>query len=88
MTPSDHEFVSSRSTATPGELAFVEGLLERLRAGQDLRREKVRRLRKSIRANDYENSLKLDIAAERVADDVRISPFERATGELDGRKPI
>jgi hypothetical protein len=83
MTPSDHESLSSRSTATPGDLAFVAALLHRLRAGEDLRGEKVRRLRKSIRANDYENPLKLEIAAERVVDDVRIGRLQRATGELD-----
>lgn len=77
MTPADNELRSSRSTATPGDLAFVATLLGRLRGGDDMRRDKVRRLRKSIRAQDYENFLKLDIAAERVVAELDHAEYEK-----------
>lgn len=80
MTRADNELRSSRSTATPGDLAFVAMMLHKLRVGDDLRCDKVRRIRTSIRANDYENSLKLDVAAERV-----VTELETAR---DGRTPL
>lgn len=78
-----HESFPRRPTATADDLALVAVMMQRLRAGADLRRAKVRRIRSAIHACEYENALKLDIAAERVVDDVRIGRLERAPGELD-----
>ena len=43
-------------------------MLERLRAGEDLRRAQVRRVRAALREHRYLNMLKLDVAAQRLAD--------------------
>jgi hypothetical protein len=45
-------------------------MLRRLQAGADLREAKIGRLRRAIAAQDYENPLKLDIAADRMADEL------------------
>jgi hypothetical protein len=44
----------------------LQEMLARLRAGGDLRRAKVRRLRRAIRSRTYENDLKLAVALERL----------------------
>ena len=49
-------------------------LLAALRCGADLRGRKVRRLRAAIRARRYENRLKLEVAADRLADDLLAPP--------------
>jgi hypothetical protein len=46
-------------------------LLEMLKAGSDLRARKVRRLRAAVRADRYENDLKLSIALDRLIGDVQ-----------------
>lgn len=46
-------------------------LLQKLRAGQDVRTRKVRKLKASVRARRYENDLKLWIAVERLLPDLR-----------------
>jgi len=56
------------SSAKPAERAFVALMLAKLKAGEDLRRAKIDRLKDAILANDYENSLKLDIAADRIVE--------------------
>jgi hypothetical protein len=70
---------ATRSTTTTGdatkppkqrrrsaaERAIAAALLGILRQGGDVRARKVRRLRAAIRAQRYENTLKLAIAAER-----------------------
>jgi hypothetical protein len=45
-------------------------MLLRLGAGRDVRRSKVRRLRAKLRDQSYVNLLKLDIAAQRLVDDL------------------
>ena len=45
--------------------ALAAALLAVLRAGGDVRQRKVRRVRAAIRAQRYENALKLAVAAER-----------------------
>lgn len=61
---------SARLSVTPGDLAFVDSLVRRLKAGTDLRHDKIHRIRSAICAHDYENPLKLDIAAERVVEEI------------------
>lgn len=56
--------------STPADRAFIRSLLERLRRGSDMRRAKIRRLKQSVREHTYENRLKLNIAAERLADEL------------------
>jgi hypothetical protein len=58
-------------TPNPADLACVAFMLAKLKAGHDLRQAKVRRVREAILANDYENSLKLDVAADRVVDEIK-----------------
>jgi hypothetical protein len=45
-------------------------MLAALRDGADFRKRKVRRLRAAIRVSRYENALKLQVALERLGDDV------------------
>ena len=45
-------------------------MLSRLKAGLDVRRSKVRRLRAKLRDHSYVNLLKLDVAAQRLADEI------------------
>lgn len=71
MTQPNGQPLSPRSSATPGDLALVALLLRQLKGGADLRQEKIRRIRRAIRFHDYENSLKLDIAAERMVEEIR-----------------
>lgn len=70
MTQPNPQPLFSRSSATPDDLALVAALLEQLKAGVDVRQEKIRRIRSAIRAWDYENPLKLEIAAERVVEEI------------------
>ena len=49
---------------------MIESMLARLRAGLDLRKPKVRRVRAALRDQSYVNLLKLDVAAQRLADDL------------------
>ena len=43
-------------------------MLERLRAGKDVRHPQVRRIRGALREDRYLNMLKVDVAAQRLAD--------------------
>jgi len=76
--PESSETVSS---AEPAQRAFVALMLAKLKAGKDLRRAKVNRLRDAILANDYENSLKLDVAADRVVDAIELRSSSFRFGE-------
>lgn len=49
---------------------IVEAFLDALRARADFRARKVRRMRAAIRSGAYENQLKLEIAADRMAADL------------------
>ena len=62
--------------AAPGERPLAERILAQrmlrtLRAGSDVRRNKVRRLRAAIRAMAYENPLKVEVALDRLSSDLR-----------------
>ena len=69
MSHREKEIPSFRASATRAELAAVATMLQRLKDGLDLRQAKVRRVRNAIRAHEYENSLKLKVAAERMETD-------------------
>ena len=60
------------------EQPLVDEFLAALRAGGDVRDRKVRRLRAAIRAQAYENHLKLEIACDRLA--TEILELERRVG--------
>jgi len=49
-------------------------MLSRLKAGLDVRRAKVRGVRARLRDETYVNLLKLDVAAQRLADDLTSDP--------------
>jgi hypothetical protein len=59
---------SPRARVTPDDVILVAQMVQRMRVGADLRRSMIRRMREAIRNQEYENPLKLDIAADRVAD--------------------
>jgi hypothetical protein len=51
---------------SPHEQTAAAALLEKLRQGADLRARKARRLRGAVRADRYENDLKLAIALDKL----------------------
>ena len=53
---------------TAAEQLLRGAMLERLRAGKDVRRPQVRRIRAALREHRYLNMLKVDVAAQRLAD--------------------
>ena len=55
-----HNFAKSRT-------AIARAMLRRLKSGKDLRRAKIRRVKAAVRAVTYENDLKIDVAADRLA---------------------
>ena len=57
---------NARRQPSDADRAAAAHLLEALRGGQDVRRRKVRRLRAAVRVRAYENSLKFQIALERL----------------------
>jgi hypothetical protein len=64
--------MSSRRKKSRGGAArsLIASMLTRLRRGQDMRTGKVRRVRGKLRDESYFNLLKLDIAAQRLADEL------------------
>jgi len=56
----------SASQRSAREKAHAKSLLTKLRSGQDVRARKARRLRGAVRADRYENDLKLTIAIDRL----------------------
>ena len=68
MNDCPSEMSKTLSPEKAAERAVVVLMLAKLKAGEDLRRAKINRLKDAILADDYENSLKLDIAADRVVD--------------------
>jgi uncharacterized protein YdeI (YjbR/CyaY-like superfamily) len=73
MTHRKLQIVSLSSSATLEERKLVARMLEKLKAGKDTREAKIARVRNAIFADDYENALKLDVAAERVVDSLSSS---------------
>jgi hypothetical protein len=60
---SNHQSTEQRCAR---ERKALQEMLTLLQAGADLRRAKVRRLRRAIRSRTYENDLKLAVALERL----------------------
>jgi hypothetical protein len=56
-----------RGLADAADRAMVDRLVARLKAGDDLRKMKVRRVKAAIHQQVYCNLLKLDVAADRLA---------------------
>jgi hypothetical protein len=56
------------SQFTESDRQVMRAMLARLRAGKDLREEKIHRIKKAIAANEYENTLKLEVAVDRMTE--------------------
>lgn len=52
------------------DLKVLAAMLARLKSGSDLRRAKVRRVKSAVRDQSYVNLLKLEVAAQRLSDDL------------------
>jgi len=59
-----------RTGRAPGEIRSAAKLLKALRAGGDVRKRKTRRLRGAVRADRYENDLKVAIAIDKLLADL------------------
>jgi len=57
---------STKTKRTRAERALATKMMRQLRAGADARSRQARRLRAAIRADRYENNLKLQIALDRL----------------------
>ena len=66
MKHSAQERKSTTKHRSPHEQSAARALLQKMRAGQDLRARKTRRLRGAVRADRYENDLKLAIALDKL----------------------
>jgi hypothetical protein len=62
--------VKTKKRRSRSDRALAAEMLRRLLAGEDLRQRKARRLRGAIRASRYENDLKLQIAVDRLVDEL------------------
>ena len=71
---SDAQEPSAEPTPTAGrsiaDRAVAERMLRALKAGTDVRRQKVRRVRAAIRALAYENPLKVQVAVDRLTSEL------------------
>jgi hypothetical protein len=64
--PPEHRHDAARRGRSSADRALAERLLSDAKAGRDVRRGKVRRVRAAIEARSYENDLKLEVALERL----------------------
>lgn len=62
-----------RRRRTKADRALVAYLAELLRQGADFRARKARRTRAAIKVRSYENDLKLQIAIERLIDELKVA---------------
>ncbi len=62
-----------RRRRTKADRALVAHLGDLLRQGADLRHRKARRTRAAIKVRSYENDLKLQVAIERLIDELHIT---------------
>jgi hypothetical protein len=69
--PPKHRHDAACRGRSSADRALAERLLSDAKAGRDVRRGKVRRVRAAIEARSYENDLKLEVALERLQDRVR-----------------
>ena len=60
-----------RRRRSKADRALAERLTELLRQGADFRQRKTRRTRAAIKVRSYENELKLQIAIERLIDELK-----------------
>ncbi|HEV7299789.1 MAG TPA: hypothetical protein VGN72_10520 [Tepidisphaeraceae bacterium] len=60
---------------TKADRAAVASLVELLKRGADVRQRKARRTRAAIKVRSYENDLKLEVAIERLIDDLYLMPL-------------
>ena len=67
------EPVSPSEGSAPSDALLARAMLARLKAGKDVRRLKVERVREAILDNEYENVLKLTVAADRVVEEMETS---------------
>jgi hypothetical protein len=58
----------------PADLALAARMLDSLRQGDDLRTDKVYRLRTAIETHSYENALKLSVALDRLLTKLESAP--------------
>ncbi len=63
----------NRDSYTEGERAAAAAMMLKLKRGEDVRIDKVENLRDLLSTEDYENDLKLDVAVERLLDDLRLN---------------
>lgn len=68
MNPSEMKDILARQSGEHPDGLLARAMLARLRAGKDLRHAKIERVRSAILCNEYENSLKLEVAADRVVE--------------------
>ena len=61
---------SSPQNRSAADVAVVRQMLAKLKQGEDQRWKKIESVRAAIAAEDYENDLKLTIAADRMLDEV------------------
>jgi hypothetical protein len=61
---------ASRKRRPRDEKALAGEMLRRLREGSDTRARKIRRVGAAIRADRYENALKLNVALDRVLEEL------------------
>jgi hypothetical protein len=67
MKPTEANKRTSARPRRDKKPAVVARLLKRLKSGGDLRKAKVRRVKSALRHEAYFNSLKLEVAADRLA---------------------
>lgn len=65
---------SSPPSRSQADLALAEQMLRLAKAGRDVRREKVQRVRDAIRDRSYENELKLQVAVDRMVEEAETTP--------------
>lgn len=71
MGKSNRTISRHRDTRSVDEQNTARLMLARLRSGADLRKGKVRRVKAAVRQQVYLNALKIEIAMERLCDQLR-----------------
>jgi hypothetical protein len=66
MTHRQLKLAAAYSSVTVEDREIIATMLARLKEGKDIRQAKIDRVRHAINSDDYENSLKLDVAADRM----------------------
>jgi len=74
-TPASRTTRPRTQRRTKADRAAVAELVALLKRGDDVRHRKARRTRAAIKVRTYENDLKLEIAIERLIDDLYLMPL-------------